>query len=482
MPISPSDLFLSADLSEEEACRYLAARGLRDPAAADRRLQGLAADLATREAMAGLAGLLLDALGEVPDPDLAVEVFAHYAASRVPRPAFLRYLADDPRALGVLVGVAGASPWLGALLVRHPERFHWLVREVDRSAPDALDLAADADDLLATAGGPRDGAERLSHFRDRELLRIGARDLVGRDTPELVADQLSDLADVIVSRAYGMAAQAALAAAGVDTLPGRVAVLALGRFGGREMDYGAELPIICLIEPDREEDRAARATLQSVGQHLAALVGDPSALSRAYRVRPGLGARSAAGGTTPSFRQWARDLAETIPLDDRLALVKARRVAGDADLASRAMELIEPLVFGPATTFGPPTDVGSSLFAACREASERIELFAARLHAANNRRHPEGRRRDTLESLAAPELLDERRADALAGSYRFLRAVEHRWQLVESPDGPEGEGVGAAAACARLLGLSGERDLEAEVARHCALVREVCQSAAAHHL
>jgi glutamate-ammonia-ligase adenylyltransferase len=481
MSISPSDLFLSPDLTEEEACRYLAARGLRDPAAADRRLQGLAADLATREAMAGLVGLLLEALDEAADPDLALEVFAHFAGTRVPRAAFVRYLADDPRALGVLVGVGGASPWLGELLMGAPERFHWLVREMDRSVPDAFDLGVDADELLDRAGSVRAAREALAAFHAREMLRIGSRDILGRDPVELVSEQLSDLADVIVERAFAMAGHAAAAASGLESLPGRVAVLALGRWGGREMDYGADLPLVCLIEPDDDTDRHARTVLQSVGQHLTAILGGHGGGGQMYRVRPGLGPRHE-GGTSPSLRQWEHDLVGPLAREDRLALVKARHVAGEADLAGRALELVEPVVFGPPLPLDPALLVAEPEPAAprlrCRDGADAIECFAATLHAASASRQPEARRRNTLATLMASGLVAGDAAGALAEAYRFLRAAEHRWQLVDEPEGSSEE-PHLAAACGRLLGLGGGDALDAAVERHRRTVHDLCHAAVA---
>ena len=71
-PVTPRDLFLARDLSDQAAQDYLAAHGFRDPVAADTHLQQLAADLPTRLALGGLAESLLSSLTEAADPDAAL--------------------------------------------------------------------------------------------------------------------------------------------------------------------------------------------------------------------------------------------------------------------------------------------------------------------------------------------------------------------------------------------------------------------------
>ena len=119
----PSDLFLSPDLTEEQARAYLQSLGFRDAAAVDEHFQRMADDLAVREALGRLAPDLLPAVLESPDPDAAVAAIAQYVASRSGRAMFLDYLREDPRALHVLTYVMGASPHLGEILIRTPGIF-----------------------------------------------------------------------------------------------------------------------------------------------------------------------------------------------------------------------------------------------------------------------------------------------------------------------------------------------------------------------
>ena len=102
--MTPSDLFLSPDLTENQACAYLQSLGFRDAAAADEHLQQMAVDLVVRVALGRRAPQLLPARGESPDPDAAVAALAQYVGARSGRAMFLDDLREDPRALHVLAG------------------------------------------------------------------------------------------------------------------------------------------------------------------------------------------------------------------------------------------------------------------------------------------------------------------------------------------------------------------------------------------
>jgi glutamine synthetase adenylyltransferase len=95
---------------------------------------------------------------------------------------FLDYLAEDPRAMHVMACVFGSSPMLSEILVRHPEYFHWLVSQVERSAPERQDLEEELAAMLVNVDEAADAIAVLKAWQRRELLRIATRDLLRRET------------------------------------------------------------------------------------------------------------------------------------------------------------------------------------------------------------------------------------------------------------------------------------------------------------
>ena len=195
MAVKPADLFLSSDLSEDLAQAYLQSLGFRDAAAADRALQAMAEELPVRQALGEIADALLDSLQRVADPDAAVAGLSAYLATRMSKVTFLNHLRDDPKATDVLVQIFGAGGPLGEMLLRDPEQFHWLMARVDRRQSMNLE-----DEDLPRARAGRCDPLALERLCRRQLLRIGTRTKLGRDTPESAAAQLAQLRDLILGQ------------------------------------------------------------------------------------------------------------------------------------------------------------------------------------------------------------------------------------------------------------------------------------------
>ncbi len=285
---NPSDLFLSPDLTEDQARAYLASLGFRDAAAVDSQLQQMADDLMTREALGRLAPDLLTAVLESPDPDAAVGAIARYVAGRSGRAMFLDYLREDPRALHVLTYVMGASPELGEILVRTPEYFHWLVSQVERSAPDRQDHEEELLSAFSAIDEPAEALNLLRRWKRRETLRIGTRDLLRRETVQTAASQLSDVASVAIDFALASVMQQRLVADGRDRPPGSFAVIGTGRVGGREMSYEPDVDLLYVYDArsaDGADATGIREFYERVGCDLTAVLRDETHDGSLYRVQ-----------------------------------------------------------------------------------------------------------------------------------------------------------------------------------------------------
>ena len=196
MAVKPSDLFLSSDLTEEQAQAYLQSLGFRDPGAADRALQAMAEELPVRLALGEVADALVDGLQRVADPNAAIAGLAAYLATRMSKVTFLNHLRDDPHATDVLLQIFGASGPLGEMLLRDPDHFHWLMARIDRRPSGNLD-----DEELSRARAGQCEPHTLERLCRRQLLRVGTRAMIGRETAETAAAQLSQLADLIAAQA-----------------------------------------------------------------------------------------------------------------------------------------------------------------------------------------------------------------------------------------------------------------------------------------
>ena len=488
LPVNPRDLFLARDLEETRARQYLAARGFRDPAGADERLQQLADDLQTRLALGELADLLLETLLEAPDPDAALAGFCRYAAKRIPKSSFIGYLQDDPRALQILTRVLGTSPLLGEILIRNPEYLHWLQGELDCPPPDQVDYRAEIDALLAQDKTAARRLDSLKRFQRREILRIAGRDLLDKDTLRSTTAQLSDLAAVVTAAALQMA-QRDLAESGGAAPRGSFVVIGLGRLGGRELDYSQDIDLLYVYEPDDPDDESIQARFRQLGQRLTAILAEPTGEGYCYRVGLGLRLQPSGSGGNPacSLQQSTRYCAGLGGTDERFDLIRARPIAGDLELGRRFLEGIRPFVYREHVDHAAITALARERRGADRDgvrpdggpvatgrgALREIEIAVQVLQLVHGMRHPDLQDGNTLSALAqahAHALIDEATLEDLRSAYTFLRSVEHRLQIARGAEAPP---AAAPEMAAGRLGLGPDAELRTALARHRQRVHEI---------
>ncbi|GAA1198574.1 bifunctional [glutamine synthetase] adenylyltransferase/[glutamine synthetase]-adenylyl-L-tyrosine phosphorylase [Pseudonocardia alaniniphila] len=388
------------------------------------------------------------ALARSPDPDLAlraVERLAHAASDRNEFDAALR---SDPGLRGRLFALLGSSSALGDHLVTHPDRWHRLVTDApdhDDDARGAMLRAVGADPAAPPAGSPGGSAATLTGseaiaalrvaYRD-ELLLLAAADLAAVGEPDLPVLALEDVAARLADLAAA-ALQAALAVAVAEAgeEPGRLAIIAMGKTGGHELNYVSDVDVVFVAEPaDQAQTRLASRVMRIAGE--ACFQVDANLRPEG---RQGALVRTLDGHVS-YYKRWAKTW-------EFQALLKARPVAGDPELGAAYAEAVAPMVWNAA---------GRDDFVADVQAMRRrVEEHIRPDHAERELKLGPGGLRDvefavqllqlvhgrTDEALRSPSTLEALAALAdggyvgrddganLAASYRFLRLLEHRLQL-----------------------------------------------------
>ena len=209
---------------------------------------------------------LLASLAAAADPDLALTTLARMPLSG----DLLAALRADAGLRSRLTAVLGASAALGDHLARHPDDWQVLSGPDALRSPGAAELRADllmavgakpgdpepvADPAGAQGGDPATAAvTSLAAAYRRRLLHLAARDLTGAVTVDETAAELADLA--------AAALEAALAIARSQLPPGsapaRLAVIAMGKCGGRELNYASDVDVIFVAAPAAPAGPAAR--------------------------------------------------------------------------------------------------------------------------------------------------------------------------------------------------------------------------------
>jgi glutamate-ammonia-ligase adenylyltransferase len=437
----------------------LAAMGFADTARAQRVLTE---ELGLDPAQADVG--LLGALGAAADPDLALTSLARLH----PDPDLWAALRADPQFRARLIGVLGASAALGGHLARHPGDWAVLHGPAALDRPSAAGLReelltvvgarpGDHEPVAQAAGAGGEPANALRAGYRRRLLHLAARDLTGVEGLADVATELSDLAAAVL--------EAALAIARSQLPPGsapaRLAVIAMGKCGGRELNYASDVDVIFVAAPAAPGSAAGRDDDDGDG------AGDAAALRTATRLAAGMIQVCSAATTEealfpvdPNLRPEGRDgpLVRTLASHrvyyerwaktwEFQALLKARPVAGDAQLGRAYLAELMPMVWASAQREHFVADVQAmrrrvvSSLPADRAGREiklgpgglrDIEFAVQLLQLVHGRTDETLRAAATLDALAALArggYVGRADAASLADAYRFLRSIEHLLQL-----------------------------------------------------
>ena len=305
--VTPKDIFLGADLSPEAAARFLEGCGIRDGAAADQHLQQLADDLTSRLALGHLAPLLFNEIATTADPDAAVVGFCRYVATRTPKAAFIGTLQADPHVLDIMTQILGASPFLSEILIRNPGYLDWLRSALDGAPPDRADYDQEIARLIDGGGTIEYQVDGLKRFQRREMLRVAATDLFGmlnRETLTATTAQLSNLADTLVDKVLAAATAEQTAAEG--PLPGRFAVVGMGKLGGGDLNYSSDIDLIYVYDAPDDRTGTAHRRYQKLGRRLTMLLTEHTGEGYLYRVDMRLRPMGQRGNLVYSLKQSAQ--------------------------------------------------------------------------------------------------------------------------------------------------------------------------------
>ncbi|MET8123917.1 bifunctional [glutamine synthetase] adenylyltransferase/[glutamine synthetase]-adenylyl-L-tyrosine phosphorylase [Micromonospora sp. NPDC005189] len=377
------------------------------------------------------AGELLAALSRAADPDLALRQLHRIVEAErrtnggTAESALLAELHTDPGLRRRLIAVLGASAALGDHLVAHPEHCTSL-----RTAPDGL--APIAEGRLEPDGDGNPVAVLRAAYR-LALLRIAAADLTGGRGLEQTMAALSALADATLAAAY----EIAVAELAEGTERPRLAVVAMGKCGGGELNYVSDVDVIFVAAEDADLSAATLVATRLI--YICGLVAWP--VDAALRPE---GSRGPLVRTLAShlayYRRWARTW-------EFQALLKARPAAGDLPLAQEWIDQLAPLVWRAAERPEAVEDVRAMRRRIIdhippKELEREIKRgpgglrdieFAVQLLQLVHGRGDETLRAPgtipALRALVAGGYVGRADGEALLRGYRFLRSVEHRLQL-----------------------------------------------------
>ncbi|MFQ3560285.1 bifunctional [glutamine synthetase] adenylyltransferase/[glutamine synthetase]-adenylyl-L-tyrosine phosphorylase [Streptomyces gramineus] len=387
--------------------------------------------------------VLLEALGATADPDLALDGLVRLLEAQ-PGPTAHRELLDTLIAAKPLrdrlLGVLGASAALADHLARHPRDWEALVTYEPRDLhPGVVEFERG----LAEAGDPV--GLRVAYRRC--LLSIAARDVCGTIDVAQTAAELADLATATLRAALALAERAAPE----DAAACRLAVIAMGKCGGHELNYVSDVDVIFVAEAAEaaagaDEAKALRSATK-LASHMMRICSETTVEGSIWPVDANLRPEGRNGPLVRTlsshlayYQRWAKTW-------EFQALLKARPVAGDPDLGQEYLDALEPMVWKAAERDNFVADVQQMRRRVVEnipvsEVDRELKLgpgglrdveFAVQLlqlvHGRADATVRSGTTLVALQALAAGGYVGRADATQLDDAYRFLRSMEHRIQL-----------------------------------------------------
>jgi len=433
-----SEIGFDASQSTVSSFFEVASRLCVDEVAQDRELRV--------EQFAELAAACLDS----PSPSSALTNLHRYLERTGGSAVFLDTIRRAPPLAEMLVTTFGSSQYMADILIRNPGYMYWLMDGRTWEEPDTADFYTDwlrrEAEVFRSVEGKLNAIRRTHR---QALLKIGVRDLLGETGIEETTERLSNLADAVarvvlkvVSDDLGGADRTARG--GPDSGVG-FAVIAMGKLGGRELNYSSDVDLVYVCSEADEETMAFNVKL---ARAFTTALSDVTPEGSLYRVDLRLRPDGQAGplvNTETSMRIYYENRGRPWEFQ---AMLKARTIAGDFEVGRRLLSAVSGLVYNPSLSYSPLEDI-ARLRAQITEgipAHERsfniklmaggirdIEFTAQTFQLMHGHRHRELRTPNTLEALGQIrrlEFLEEWEVDNLSSAYRFFRLVEHRLQMM----------------------------------------------------
>jgi len=464
-----ADVDLVKDLLEE--------KGFKNPDAAYESLQILRTGPARKpmsqrahRELEKIAPLLMQAVIDSPEPDMALGNLEQFLAAMRARTTFFALLAENREIIKLLVSLFATSQFLSRIFIQNPEILDSLVSRgyaVPRKEPE--DFRLDLDQQLGRVDSYEESLEVLRRFRKEEFLRIALNDIYGHTLQGSTAFQLSSLADVCLAKAVELARQELVPRFGLPMVSeedgssreAAFAILGLGKLGGRELNYHSDLDIIFIYEgegetaaaegtdPERFRGQRNQEYFARLAQRIISVLTLITREGFVYQIDTRLRPSGNQGPLVTSLGAFERYHAESAQPWERQALTKARVITGPAPLAARIADLVEQIVYLRPVPERLRSEIlrlrGRMEQEIAKEDAEHfniktgrgglvdVEFIAQYLQLLHGGEHPELRLNNTLEILYRLQklgLISPAEHDILSRGYKFLRRLENRLRLV----------------------------------------------------
>ncbi len=383
----------------------------------------------TKDLFGRLFPQLLATAVTVADPDGALLRFARFVNAYGARGLLYETLVNHPKLIEMLVRLGDASPFLSDVMANQPELFDEISAGGLLTEPKNLERMWR--ELTVARSG--DAAERARAWKRAELLRIGIEDVMGLVDLEQLQQEITALAEACLR----LAVEEVRRELKLQDFP--FTVIGTGKFGGQELGYGADLDVLFVGGMEDAGYARANKLAARVVEFMALPTGSGRLFAMDARLRPD-GEKGPLVSSLAAHRDYYLKRAH---LWERQALVKARWVAGDAELGQQFIQMAQEIVYEHALTDVELQEIRQMRRRVETERGDQkhvelefktgpgglmdVEFMVQALQLRNCHDQPQLRTEHTLTALnrlVAIGAVDEEAGHQLRHGYQFLRRIE----------------------------------------------------------
>ena len=487
---APGNLVFTGGENDPETMQTLKRMGFADPGSiADRvrswhhgRFRAMRS-ARSREIMTELVPVLLAAFARTAEPDQAFARFDQFLGQLPAGVQLLSLLQSNPEVLDLLADILGSAPMLAEQLARNPVLLDSVLYSGFASeAPARLALEEELDEMLRRAEDFQDTLDLCRRWSNDHKFHLGVRMLRGQTDAHEAGPALTDLAEIAIARLHGRVAADFAAVHG--RVPGaELAVVALGKLGGREMTVGSDLDLIFIYGDAKAETSDGKKPLPTpvyfarLSQRFITALTAPTAEGALYhvdmRLRPS-GNQGPIASSLEGFRKYQEGDAWTW---EHMALTRARPIAGPPALTEAIAAATRAVLTRKRDPVKLVKDVAEMRERVAREFRTRdifdvkyargglldCDFIAQYLQLFHAHDHPSVLDTNTcaaLEKLAAAGLIARPAATELIGAAAMWHRIQGLLRLTAGTANPREAAVGVRQALSRAGGAKNLGALE----------------------
>lgn len=447
---------LESDSLSEEHRHLLTEHGFTDPERARRNLISLADNPSTphlktktKRLFKAILPRLMLYLRDCPDADMALNSLEQIINRLGARTTLYGIMAEQPQLIELWVILTGGSRYLSEILLRDPSLAEMIGREgiLERSL-DREVFQKQYEIIRSASSGRQDSHDPLVRLKNALDLEIGIRYLIGVSDVKTLGIELASSAEFILQEIVQEAANRIQERYPrmAESVPENLLVIAMGKMGGRELNFASDLDLLFLHGMELEEDGTTAAEFYPrLAAKVSTALEENTPHGRLYECDTRLRPYGKSGPLSSSLETFGRYAREKAWVWERMALTRCRPVVGPTALRERFVEIWRESLFSRPFTDSDCREVVDMRFRIEREKGAAalkagpgglvdVEFIAQTLvlrHCAQHQGLCASSTVEVLSSAAKAGYLAERVAKDLAESYLFLRDIENRLQIVD---------------------------------------------------